>query len=168
MGFKEAMNGIVLKSSDLALPLSTSSRLGRYAYDYVQAMNTGASRNTAAQVRKLILATLAAGNSSLSSVARQLGMDVRTVRRHLNHEGSSFNALLREVRHELAPRYLTGPVRSRSELALLLGFSAPQSFARWFHHEFGVPVAEWIETQNSPISRASPKSAQRTQEEPSN
>lgn len=143
VGFREAFNGIILKASDLAQPLLTSSRLGRYAYDYVQALSTGTPRTTEAQVRKLILATLAAGNCSLSMVAGQLGMDVRTVRRHLDREGTSFNTLMREVRRELAPRYLTGPARTRSELALLLGFSTPQSLARWFRGEFGVPVAHW-------------------------
>lgn len=152
VGFREAINGIILKTSDLAQPLLTSSHLGRYAYDYVQALSAGAPRTTAAQVRKLILVTLAAGNCSLGMVARQLGMDVRTVRRHLDREGSSFNALMREVRRELAPRYLAGPLRSRSELALLLGFSAPQSFARWFQDEFGMPVANWSREEIVPDS----------------
>ena len=145
VGFKEAINGIVLKASDLELPMLTSSRLGRYAYEYVQALSADTPRTTAAQVRKLILVTLAAGNCSLSMVAQQLGVDVRTVRRHLDQEGSSFNALMREVRRELAPRYLVEPVRSRSELAFLLGFNAPQSFTRWFQDEFGEPVASWLQ-----------------------
>lgn len=149
VGFREAVNGIILKASDLKQPLLTSSHLGRYAYDYVQALSAGAPLTTAAQVRKLILATLAAGNCSLGMVAQQLGMDVRTVRRHLDREGSSFNALMSEVRRELAPRYLTGPVRTRSELALLLGFSAPQSFARWFREEFGMPTARWAREQTA-------------------
>jgi len=147
--YKEAINGIILKRADLERPLATSSQLGRYAYDYVRALSAGSPRSTAAQVRQLILAALGTGQCSLSTIARQLGMDVRTVRRHLDGEATSFNALLREVRAELAPRYLAGPPRSRNELAMLLGFSAPQSFTRWFRDEFGVPVARWAPTEPS-------------------
>lgn len=145
VAYREAINGIVLKVSDLDLPLSTSSQLGRYAHDYVQALTAGAPRSTAEQVRQLILATLGTGNCSLVAVARQLGMDIRTLRRHLEREATSFNALLCEVRRELAPRCLAGPARSRSELAMLLGFNAPQSFARWFRGEFDISVGRWTE-----------------------
>lgn len=141
--FKEPINGIVLKRADLERPLSTSAQLGRYAHDYVQALSAGAPRSTTAQVRRLILAALGTGHCSLGTIAAQLGMDVRTVRRHLDREATSFNALMGEVRRELAPRYLAGPPRSRNELAMLLGFSAPQSFTRWFRDEFGVPVGHW-------------------------
>ncbi|MGO4395835.1 AraC family transcriptional regulator ligand-binding domain-containing protein [Variovorax sp. M-6] len=141
--YKEAINGIVFKRKDLERPLSTSSQLGRYAHDYVQALSAGAPQTTTAQVRHLILAALGNGHCSLDAIATQLGMDERTVRRHLDREATSFNALMREVRHELAVRYLVGPPRSRNELAMLLGFGAPQSFTRWFRGEFGVPVAGW-------------------------
>ena len=153
--YKESMNAIVLKRSDLDLPLLTSAQLGRYAHEYVQALSTGAPHTTAAQVRHLILTLLGTGNCTLIAVARQLGMDARTVRRHLDREATSFNALMREVRRELVPRYLAGPPRARSELALLLGFSAPQSFARWFQEEFGMPVARWLEAgERAPGRRA--------------
>lgn len=146
--FKEAINGIVLKRADLERPLSTSSQLGRYAHDYVQALSTGVPRSASAQVRHLILATLGTGHCSLDTVATQLGMDARTVRRHLEREATSFNTLMHQVRRELAPRYLAGPPRSRHELAMLLGFSAPQSFTRWFRDEFGVSVANWALTSS--------------------
>ena len=141
--YGEAINGIVLKRADLERPLSTNSQLGRYAHDYVQALSAGAPQSTTAQVRHLILTALGTGHCSLSAISTQLGVDERTVRRHLNREGTSFNALMREVRRELAVRYLVGPPRSRNELGMLLGFSAPQSFTRWFRDEFGVSVVRW-------------------------
>lgn len=151
--YKEAINGIVFKRADLEQPLSTCSQLGRYAHDYVRALSAAAPRSTKDQVRHLILAALGNGVCSLGSVAAQLGMDVRTVRRHLDREASSFNDLMREVRRELAIRYLAGPPRSRNELAMLLGFNAPQSFTRWFRAEFGVPVAHWANGGDGDSSR---------------
>lgn len=145
--YQEAINGIVFKRADLDRPLSTSSQLGRYAHDYVQTLSAGGPLSTAAQVRRLILAALGSGQCTLGDIARQLGLDVRTVRRHLAREATSFNTLLCEVRRELAPRYLAGPPRSRDELALLLGFQAPQSFTRWFRAEFGQPAAQWAAAQ---------------------
>lgn len=141
--YREAMNGIVFKRADLERPLSTSSQLGRYAHDYVQTLSADAPQSTTAQVRHLILAALGTGHCSQGTIAAQLGMDVRTVHRHLEREATSFNALMREVRRELAVRYLLGPPRSRAELGMLLGFNAPQSFTRWFRGEFGVSVARW-------------------------
>lgn len=149
VSYRESMNGIVFRIADLDLPLSTSAQLGRYAHDYVRTLGTDAPQSTATQVRHLILSALGTGHCSLGAIARQLGIDARTVRRHLDREATSFNVLMREVRRELAPRYLAGPPRSRSELAMLLGFDAPQSFARWFRGEFGVAVADWLERERS-------------------
>ena len=143
--FKDAINGIVLKRADLELPLSTSSHLERYAHDYVQSLSADIPLSTTAQVRRLILTALGTGHCSQSLIAAQLGINVRTIRRHLDSEATSFNTLMREVRRELAQRYLAGPPRSRNELAMLLGFSAAQSFTRWFRDEFGVPVAGWMQ-----------------------
>lgn len=143
--YRESINGIVFSIADLERPLSTSTQLGRYAHDYVRTLSTNAPQSRATQVRHLILSTLGTEHCSLDVIAHQLGLDARTVRRHLDREATSFNALMREVRRELAPRYLAGPPRSRSELAMVLGFDAPQSLARWFRSEFGVAITDWLE-----------------------
>jgi len=57
--------------------------------------------------------------------------------------GTSYNELLNEVRKDLVVRYLSEVSRKHAEIALLLGFSGPSSFSRWFRHEFGYKVQDW-------------------------
>ncbi len=69
------------------------------------------------------------------SVARELHLSTRTLRRRLAESGTSFQALQQEVRYEQAREYLSRPSLSVTEVADILGFSEPgnfsQAFKRW-------------------------------------
>ncbi|MFJ4291818.1 AraC family transcriptional regulator ligand-binding domain-containing protein [Cupriavidus sp. NPDC089707] len=130
-------NGIVCMASDLALPLTTYSRLDKYVQQYVESVAANAGQSSTEKVRQLVLTLLPSGKCTLADIAGHLGVDERTVRRHLLREGHSYNALLSEVRRELVQRYLAGPPRKHAEIALLLGFSGSSSFSRWFRTQFG-------------------------------
>lgn len=49
---------------------------------------------------------LALGDFSIETVAQQVGVDRRTVRRRLARHGTTYSALLDEVRRDMAPRHL--------------------------------------------------------------
>ncbi|MGH8784178.1 MAG: AraC family transcriptional regulator [Cupriavidus necator] len=136
-------NGIVFLASDLQLPLSTYSRLERYAQQYVESVGASLSQSSAEKVRQLALTLLPSGKCTLGHIARLLGADERTVRRHLLREGLSYIELLNQVRRELVQRYLSGSPRKHAEIALLLGFSGPSSFSRWFRQQFGCSATAW-------------------------
>jgi len=93
--------------------------------------------------RVCIYGTLPSGLCSADRVARHLGVDRRTLHRHLAREGETFSSLLDSVRAELAVRYISTGDRPLASVAELLGFSALSAFSRWFHHRFGYSVSQW-------------------------
>ena len=96
-----------------------------------------------ASVRECIYTMLPSGLCSADSVAARLGVDRRTVHRHLAREGKTFSSLMDSVRAELVTRYIDNRDRPLASLAELLGFSALSAFSRWFRTQFGCSVSEW-------------------------
>jgi AraC-like DNA-binding protein len=63
--------------------------------------------------------------------------------RRLAAEGTTFHALLDEVRSEVARGQLTGSARTNAEIADLLGFASSASFTAWFAARHGLPPQIW-------------------------
>ncbi|WP_437812230.1 AraC family transcriptional regulator [Sorangium sp. So ce1078] len=84
------------------------------------------------QVGAAVAHLLASGEPSASVVARQLGTSERTLRRHLEEEGTTFRQIVGEVRRRTAEELLRESDTSMSEIAFLLGFSEVTAFARAF------------------------------------
>src|SRR5699024_600444 len=75
---------------------------------------------------------------SMAEVAADLHLDVRTLRRRLTGEGTSFRRLLDEVRHGRALELL-GQGATVSEVAAELGYAETATFTRSFTRWEGVP-----------------------------
>ena len=103
--------------------------------------------SSADSARQLIAALLPGGRCTADQVAAHLGMDRRTLHRHLLSEGESFSSLMASVRSEFAVRQIRDSDRPLAELAELLGFSSPSALAFWFRKRFGCTVATWRKTQ---------------------
>jgi AraC-like DNA-binding protein len=84
------------------------------------------------RTRKAIGERLRGGDSSLEHVARELGTSARSLQRHLQELGYSYNALADEVRAATARLYLEQPDIAVAEVAYLLGFADPSTFNRAF------------------------------------
>lgn len=97
------------------------------------------------QVRKLILAELCGGNPSADHIAERLEMSRRTLTRHLVQQGTSFKALLEEVRRELAERALISEEVGIAEIAERLGFAESAAFHRAFKRWTGMTPADYRE-----------------------
>ena len=82
---------------------------------------------------------LRSGNARLSidQVAGALQVSVRTLRRRLNEDGSSFRTLSERVRVEAAQRLLTEPGMTVAGAAERLGFSDARAFRRAFKRWLG-------------------------------
>lgn len=94
------------------------------------------------QVRTQIAASLCDGAPDIGRVAKQLGMSVRTFQRRLDAQGVVWKALVAEIRHELARRYLADGHASLTEIAFLLGYSELSAFDRAFRRWTGsTPLA---------------------------
>ena len=79
---------------------------------------------------------------SMSDVAGELHVDVRTLRRQLMREGTSFRALLDEVRHHRALELLAQG-ETVADVARELGYSETSTFTRSFTRWEGVPPSRF-------------------------
>ena len=114
------------------------------------------------EVRSLVRDTLPLGGCSVEEVAHHLGVDRRTVHRHLAQSGETFSSLTDDVRGELAESYLEGNLGRPADIAELLGFSALSAFSRWHKRHFGFTLTE-RRNGKSLGSRPAPESISRHQ-----
>lgn len=96
-----------------------------------------ADADVTSQARRAIADLLPSGEPSVPAVARGLDMSPRSLQRHLEGEGTSFRALLAEVRRDLAVAYLDEGQYSVTEVTYLLGFSETAAFSRAFRRWTG-------------------------------
>jgi len=90
-----------------------------------------------ARVRSLVERSLASGDPRVEVIAHELAMSPRTLQRRLADEGTTFAALLDEVRRERAELLLRDPRLAVSEVAFVLGYSEPAAFFRSFRRWTG-------------------------------
>ena len=152
--FNSSFNGIVCAAKDLTARLpATDAGMAPFARRFLDEALSRASGSTADTARQLIAALLPGGRCTADQVAQHLGIDRRTLHRHLLAEGESFSSLMQSIRSEFAVRQIRDSDRSLAELGELLGFSSPSAFAFWFRRSFGSTVSEWRKTQNGAGTR---------------
>jgi len=142
--FNQDFNGIVCASRDIdaAVP-AADAKMARHVQQYLDTLAARRNATMSASVRECIYTMLPSGLCSARSVAARVGVDRRTVHRHLAREGTTFSSLMDSVRAELVTRYIDNRDRPLASLAELLGFSALSAFSRWFRTQFGCSVSEW-------------------------
>jgi AraC-like DNA-binding protein len=86
---------------------------------------------------------------SIAAVASRLGLSGRTLQRRLEECGTSFQEQLSGVRRTTASRLLADTELDTVAIALMLGFSEPNSFARAFRAWERTSPLRWRERQTS-------------------
>jgi AraC-like DNA-binding protein len=130
---------MVLPTDSLSAPILTSDkyllRILKNACDEALAQRGKISSTLRAMVENEIVQLLPHGKAQLEKVASNLGMSDRTLARRLSEEGTSYAAILNELRRDLSARYLKDPALSLNQIAWLLGYSMVTSlnhaFRRW-------------------------------------
>jgi hypothetical protein len=89
--FSQDFNGIVCAASDFdaAVPAADAT-MTRYVQQYLDTLAARPASSMSASVRECIYTMLPSGLCSADSVASRLGVDRRTVHRHLAREGKTF------------------------------------------------------------------------------
>jgi AraC-like DNA-binding protein len=141
--FDADFNGIVCGAEDLAGPLpSADPVMARYARQYLDALISRPDMTLADKVRWLVREMLPLGRCNVDKVAQHLGVDRRTVHRHLARNGETFSSIQDDVRAELAEAYLEGNKRRLTDVADMLGFSELSAFSRWHKRRFDFTLTE--------------------------
>jgi AraC-like DNA-binding protein len=100
----------------------------------------GAADDPSAQVRALLPTEVTGATSgfrTLEEVAERMHVSVRTLKRRLTERGTTFSALLDQVRRERATLLLRAGELSVDEIGARLGYSDPANFARAFRRWTG-------------------------------
>jgi AraC-like DNA-binding protein len=142
--FNQDFNGIVSASRELdaAVP-AADAKMARHVQQYLDTIAARRNSSMTASVRDCIYTMLPSGLCSADTVAARLGVDRRTVHRHLAREGATFSSIMDSVRAELVTRYIENRDRPLASIAELLGFSALSAFSRWFKSQFACSASEW-------------------------
>ena len=133
-------NAIVTASSDVERVLPEADPLFlKKSRQQVDERAAALLQPLEARVTDLIKVLLPTGRCSMERVALRLGLQTRTLHRHLKSKGTSFSELVDGVRRELARRYVGWSDRPMAEIAQALGFSETSAFSRWFSTAFEQP-----------------------------
>lgn len=119
--------------------------LGNAVYQLIAIDREPASVSTA--IRSLVVVELPGPLPGFAEIARQLGLSESSLRRRLQAEGSSYQAIKDEVRCAVAMDRLRNSNDTVAEIADFLGFAEPGSFVRSFKVWVGAPPQVWREQQ---------------------
>jgi AraC-like DNA-binding protein len=90
-----------------------------------------------ARAEGVVAELLPKGKATVANVAKALAMSTRTFTRRIADEGTSYAALLDQLRRDLAMRYLEDKDLELTQIAWLLGYSEVSSFYHAFRRWTG-------------------------------
>lgn len=90
------------------------------------------------RVTKIIVEHLPSGDATVENTASELFLSTRKLQRLLQEEGTSFLALLNNVRKDIAEQHVRNKNMDLTEIAFLLGFSEQSTFSRSFKRWTGM------------------------------
>ncbi|EWT00259.1 AraC family transcriptional regulator [Intrasporangium oryzae NRRL B-24470] len=148
--FEHDFTGLVIYARDLSAANPLADPLMRpYAQRFLESVVSPRATTSRERVQELMEFLLPLGRCTMDHIARTLGVDRRTLHRHLADEGVSFSSLLHSTRAGLAEHYLANDRYSMTDICHLLGFTAPSAFTRWFHQQFGMSPSAWRSTSRA-------------------
>jgi len=145
-------NAVVFRISDMESPFVTRNAelLAVLAPQFErELMEAERDENFVERVRLAIQQSLTGRRPTTNDIADALHISSRTLQRRLQEEGSSFQRVLDEARHQLARHYLNNSYLELNEAAYLLGYEDGNSFVRAFRTWEGIPPARWREQQRA-------------------
>lgn len=128
-------NGLTFEAKDAAKPfLTTNQAMWSILQPELNKRLKDLTRESSfkERVRACLVEILPSGHYSMADVASKLAMSSRTLHRRLKDEATTFQAVLDELREELARHYLGVSDYSSTEIAFLLGYEETNSFYRAF------------------------------------
>ena len=133
IGVGAGRNAMIFATTELALPFGTHNpEMLNALVPFLRASLPAAEQGIARRVRSVLAARLRGRRPAVHAVAKELALSTRAMQRLLKESGTSFRALLDQVRNEHAKAYLADTRFTDGEIAFLLGFEDANSFYRAF------------------------------------
>ncbi|HEX9168344.1 MAG TPA: AraC family transcriptional regulator [Roseiarcus sp.] len=152
--FDEAEAAIVFDRFYLGRPLAAST-----AAERMRLLNRAAKIESmldmsfVERVRRQLRSSLPTHWLTEDQVAEQLMVSARVLRLRLAEAGSSFRAIVDELRYETARQYLTTSTLEFNDVALLLGYSEASAFSRAFRRWAGAAPSDWRAKLSTDLDR---------------
>ena len=146
--FNQKRNYIILNSNITSIPVlapnaSLLEHFENYAMDFLSEIEDADDISSA--VTKQILLRLDSKTLTISNIAKEMSISVRTLQNRLKSEGKVFSELLKETREQLAEKYLRENY-TVEDITYLLGFAEPSVFRKAFKKWTGYTPKEYRET----------------------
>jgi len=100
-------------------------------------------RDLVGRLRCALRTLLVTSRGSQQEVAQLLALHPRTLNRRLAEQGTSFVALVAEVRYDIARQLLANTAMSISQVAAILNYAEPSAFTRAFRRWSGLSPMAW-------------------------
>lgn len=134
--FSEHVAGFTLRAADLQRALPTDRLAHQTAVDYLAGTRTNRSHSTTYVVRTLIRQLLPTGATTLSDIARQIGLHPKALQRRLRAEGATFHQIADHTRREVTEKLLLDHNLTLDHICRQLGYAEQsvltRSCTRWF------------------------------------
>ncbi|HET8934894.1 MAG TPA: AraC family transcriptional regulator [Polyangiales bacterium] len=154
MHFAKPWSGFIVPRDYLSLPVpSADPQLHSLIRKHADSMLAELPRaqSLTERVRDLLANELSGGSPTAKQIARKVAMSERSLARHLQEEGTTFSALLEDLRRRMALRYVRHSELSFSEITFLLGFSQAAAFYRAFRRWTGQTPLEYRISPKTPL-----------------
>jgi len=152
LSFDRPLNGFAFDAQYLDLPVKTGDA-ALFSFLEEHALAALASRpksdDLVERLRQGIREALKQGEPNIERIATRLALSGRTLQRRLSDLGTSFQAVLDDVRFDLARAYLRDARLDITQVAYLLGYSELRAFDRAFKRWANVTPRDWREQKTS-------------------
>ncbi len=142
--FDAGHNALVFSSKCLAQQLpATDPSLHQMLQEEVRYLDAIHGMSLAAKLRRTLRAAVTGGGCSVVEVAKLYNLSRRTLSRRLRAEGTTFEAVLAEVRYEVACQLLGHTDMAVRDVADTLDYADAAAFTRAFRRWSSTTPARW-------------------------
>jgi len=152
--FESLRTGFTIPAQDLDRPLTRDEVTHQVVLEYLDTVVDRHRPAMASSIRELIRQLLPAGAATVPVIATQFRLHPKALRRRLVEEGTTFNAVVDDVRREMTEHYLWDTDMTLNHLARQLGYAEQSVLARSSQRWFGASPAslraKWQQAQPPP------------------
>ncbi|MEQ6901511.1 AraC family transcriptional regulator [Nocardioides sp. YIM 152588] len=140
--FARRRAGFTLRTGDLSRSVSGDAGAHQVILRYLEGLVASDEPGLAPPVRRVVGQLLPTGAVSAGLVARQFALHPKTFQRRLAEEGTTFAAIVEELRREQAEHYLRDTDLTMAQVARELGYAEQSVLTRSINRWYGVAPSE--------------------------